>query len=837
MEQKWLLCDMHMHSQYSAITKKGDRSKVKEMSAEEYVETLKKHNVEVFSITDHNYFSSEYYDEIEEYIVQKKYCMKVVNGVELDVYIKESKKDYIHICFYFADDVDRKELHTVINSLYFDMSGNSLYPNFSTVLNALYDLKSKFIIVPHGDKDKRGIFEAVLKNKISDKEDFYKYAMYKVYNAYDVKPNFQEKSFDHWAANFFKHTQRFNEYVAGMSEDEQESLEKKLVKKIKDHDFELDEKENDIYQYIKNYGSYYAYFSFTDWHNASEYNPRINNFIFGSLSYAFESFEMATLDPESRIQKSKDKNIEISSSILKKIEFKINGEKQIVNLSPGLNVVVGKRGSGKSLFLSVIKSLVKKDDKMGALKLYSDLNISDIVAENRGGIKFSLGSLGSTVFLHQDDISKIFENPKEAERDISRYFKQISKLDTRKLEEISSIAKKIIPYEKNYKNITNNLLSLEKNNSYLFDNYEFMFNSDILNGFDDSIFSLLEVKKKLKDKHLNVNRLIEEIDRIEKLKKYYAQILYGYKDIIDNTNILINKEKQKRTTNQKIDSMNHRVIMQTIEELKNNLEIRLNLKKLIYCIENLKIDNPPVEISIRGKYLFATYYEIPKDIGENVLDCICKCISYANNTDGIIEYVNGNERRNLNKSATSLSTYLDKFIESDFFDNKNSFYEIKNFDINYEEKIKTLKDLNQYAKNKDLIDLTKASLGMKSVAYLDMLFNLEQTILVLDQPEDNIDNDYISHYLVPNIKTNKRVKQLIFVTHNPSVAVYGDAFNYIYVENNDKIKYSNYFIERQEDKEKLINILEGGKRSFSNRNKKFGNILGEEEYENNKRKQ
>ena len=62
------------------------------------------------------------------------------------------------------------------------------------------------------------------------------------------------------------------------------------------------------------------------------------------------------------------------------------------------------------------------------------------------------------------------------------------------------------------------------------------------------------------------------------------------------------------------------------------------------------------------------------------------------------------------------------------YSDKKSFYEIKNFDINYEEKIKKLKDLNQYAKNKDLIDLIKTSLGMKSVAYLDRLFNLEQNI-------------------------------------------------------------------------------------------------------------
>ena len=107
---------------------------------------------------------------------------------------------------------------------------------------------------------------------------------------------------------------------------------------------------------------------------------------------------------------------------------------------------------------------------------------------------------------------------------------------------------------------------------------------------------------------------------------------------------------------------------------------------------------------------------------------------------------------------------------------------------------------------------------------------MEETILILDQPEDNIDNDYISNYLVPNIKDKKRIKQLIFVTHNPSVAVYGDAFNYIYVENNDEIIYKNFVIEKQEDKERLIRILEGGRESFSNRNKKFGNVLGEEDY-------
>ena len=147
-----------------------------------------------------------------------------------------------------------------------------------------------------------------------------------------------------------------------------------------------------------------------------------------------------------------------------------------------------------------------------------------------------------------------------------------------------------------------------------------------------------------------------------------------------------------------------------------------------------------------------------------------------------------------------------------------------------------MEDLKYYVQQNDIVNLTNASPGMKSVAYLDMLFDLEDKILILDQPEDNIDNDYISNYLVPNIKNKKQVKQLIFVTHNPSVAVYGDAFNYIYVENDGNINYTNYLIEKAEDKEKLINILEGGRASFSNRNKKFGDVLGEEEYEISKRK-
>lgn len=161
--------------------------------------------------------------------------------------------------------------------------------------------------------------------------------------------------------------------------------------KIKNKKYVLSEEENTIYDYILKYGSHFAYFIFSDWHNAEEYNPQINNFIFGSMDTVFESFEMATLDPISRIITSKDTEIQIPTTILSKVNFSINEHKKQFLLSPGLNAIVGKRGSGKSLLLSVIRNLVDKEDPEGALIKYKKLKIDNISGKNRGGIDISLG--------------------------------------------------------------------------------------------------------------------------------------------------------------------------------------------------------------------------------------------------------------------------------------------------------------------------------------------------------------------------------------------------------------------------------------------------------------
>ncbi|MDE6141590.1 MAG: hypothetical protein K2G03_03205, partial [Bacilli bacterium] len=202
MKQEWLLLDMHMHSHCSAITKNGDSTRVKKMSAKEFIEIISSKNVKIFSVTDHNYFSKEYYDSLDKYILDNNLSMKLINGVEFDVYVdlEDDKEDYIHVCVYFDDDVNREKLEKIVHSLYIDSNGNELKPRFDEILGKLYELKTKMIIIPHGDKS-RGLLDNRLFDKISKSNvsEFYKYAMYKIFNCILNYAIARCQFFLHWA--------------------------------------------------------------------------------------------------------------------------------------------------------------------------------------------------------------------------------------------------------------------------------------------------------------------------------------------------------------------------------------------------------------------------------------------------------------------------------------------------------------------------------------------------------------------------------------------------------------------------------------------------------------
>ncbi|WP_372392082.1 TrlF family AAA-like ATPase [Xanthomonas sp. NCPPB 3582] len=74
-----------------------------------------------------------------------------------------------------------------------------------------------------------------------------------------------------------------------------------------------------------------------------------------------------------------------------------------------------------------------------------------------------------------------------------------------------------------------------------------------------------------------------------------------------------------------------------------------------------------------------------------------------------------------------------------------------------------------------LLSVDGASAGQKSAAVLSLLLAFGGEPLIVDQPEDDLDNAMVMNLVVSQIRANKTHRQLIVVTHNPNVVVNGDA--------------------------------------------------------------
>jgi len=123
-------------------------------------------------------------------------------------------------------------------------------------------------------------------------------------------------------------------------------------------------------------------------------------------------------------------------------------------------------------------------------------------------------------------------------------------------------------------------------------------------------------------------------------------------------------------------------------------------------------------------------------------------------------------------------------------------------------------------------ELSELSPGERGIVLLIFYLALskENTPILVDQPEDNLDNQSVYSNLVPCINAAKEKRQVIIVTHNPNIAVACDAEQIIYCEmDKDKynIKYCSGAIENPEIKQHVIDVLEGTKPAFELRQKKY----------------
>jgi energy-coupling factor transporter ATP-binding protein EcfA2 len=120
---------------------------------------------------------------------------------------------------------------------------------------------------------------------------------------------------------------------------------------------------------------------------------------------------------------------------------------------------------------------------------------------------------------------------------------------------------------------------------------------------------------------------------------------------------------------------------------------------------------------------------------------------------------------------------------------------------------------------KDASDLSR---GQKCTALLPILLARRDSPLIIDQPEDNLDNHFIFETVVNAVQRLKRRRQMIFITHNANIPVLAEADLVLVMNSDGRVGGIERSGTVDECREQIIELLEGGREAFELRSKRYG---------------
>ena len=142
--------------------------------------------------------------------------------------------------------------------------------------------------------------------------------------------------------------------------------------------------------------------------------------------------------------------------------------------------------------------------------------------------------------------------------------------------------------------------------------------------------------------------------------------------------------------------------------------------------------------------------------------------------------------------------------------------------VNDQPEVKMLIDDNATADDAKYRVVSKLSAGERSTVILPIVTYGKPFPLIIDQPEDDLDNAYIHDNFVHSLlRKTKGKRQYIFATHNANIPVLGDAENIIFMdasrdEGHIKKNGSTDMVSQE-----IMEVLEGGTQAFIDRHKKY----------------
>ncbi|PEF12260.1 hypothetical protein CON23_12180 [Bacillus thuringiensis] len=369
-------------------------------------------------------------------------------------------------------------------------------------------------------------------------------------------------------------------------------------------------------------------------------------------------------------------------------------------------------------------------------------------------------------------------------------------------------------------------------------------------------------------------------DRIEILDDLHIAISSAFTEIQSKVQYIINEHDQKK----EIEQQNLKDVLSVLNPLLEKMEgvSQINLlkskieeqNKYLIKIDTLEKEKEQLRKFISGKReniisIFEELFNIKKEIKEyfntkRYFNDI-KLATYLDFEDTDFNetfmsiFIRRGRLSNLFSDYEKIGVFDEKeqfvFNEHDFIEKIKYLFssvlelEERKFRKGYN-KQKAIEELLSSAHIRVVFDLEKdgdklseMSPGKRGLVLLELFLDMsnEKHPILIDQPEDNLDNRTISTELVKFIKEKSRQRQIIVVTHNANLVVLTDAENVI-IANQDKqliendanrFEYINGALECDFDdktqklsgkgiKSHVCEILEGGKEAFEKREKKYG---------------
>lgn len=310
-------------------------------------------------------------------------------------------------------------------------------------------------------------------------------------------------------------------------------------------------------------------------------------------------------------------------------------------------------------------------------------------------------------------------------------------------------------------------------------------NADAINSikwFEEEIkFVTDELEKQLTDLR---DQQIKKSSDIYSLKKEIVDIYENFKKSIDNE---INKFKN------------------ILGDYDINIEANLKIDQR-FCDELLGYIN---------KKKKGTFYGI--DEGKDVLKKIIEDTNYnikqniEKLLNNIIKFLNFDQRKQFENEKRFIIGQIDENNLLEFY---NYLFSLKYIKPTYELKLS----------NKKISLLSPGEKGALLIIFY-LLLDKDNIPLIIDQPEENLDNESIFKILTHFLKETKKKRQLIIVTHNPNLAIVGDAEQIIYVQidkkNYNKFMFESGAIENPNINKHASDILEGTIKAFDIRRLKY----------------